>query len=162
MKLNDTIYLLWVQSFRLLVRLHKKLKHITNDPLVKSATPYDDWVASDYSVITWLLNSIDEKVNVKCYVFKDCQRDMRYSEGDLLQRAKYLMWLTCMRSYFHYDKTITLYLFTILCWNGLSMSWIFINLMMLDLKVLQQYHNELAMAKFLSGLIVSFDHQVWR
>jgi len=60
-KLNGTNYLLWVKSFCLFVGSQKKLKHLAEDPPAKSTIAYDDWIASDYSVMTWLLNIIDEK-----------------------------------------------------------------------------------------------------
>jgi len=37
------------------------LKHLTENPPAKCTTAYDDWVASDYDVMTWLLNNMDEK-----------------------------------------------------------------------------------------------------
>ena len=40
-KLNDSNYLRWVQSFCLFVGLHKKQKHVTDDPPTKGTTAYD-------------------------------------------------------------------------------------------------------------------------
>jgi len=54
-KLNGN-YLLWAQSFHLFVGSQKKLKHLAEDPPAKGTSAYDHWVASDFSVMTWLIN----------------------------------------------------------------------------------------------------------
>jgi len=50
-KLNGTHYLLWVQFFHLFVSSQKKLNHLT---LIKGTATYDNWVASDCNMMTWL------------------------------------------------------------------------------------------------------------
>jgi len=45
------------------LRQSHKNKHLTEDPSTKSTTVYDDWVASDCSVMMCLLNDMDEKAN---------------------------------------------------------------------------------------------------
>ena len=51
-KLDDRNYLIWVKSIQVFLDTDKKIKHITyNPPDVKTAE-YNDWLASDYGVIT--------------------------------------------------------------------------------------------------------------
>ena len=69
-KLNSANYLLWAQFFRLFFGSQKKLKHLSEDPPAKSTTAYDDWVATDCSVMTWLLSSMDNKISASVIFLK--------------------------------------------------------------------------------------------
>jgi len=51
-KLNDTNYFLWAQSFRLFIGLQKKLKHLTQNPSETGTTAYDHCLANNCSVMT--------------------------------------------------------------------------------------------------------------
>jgi len=62
-KLNGTNYLIWAQSFRLFVGAQKKMKHLTNALSNTQDSECADWLADDYCVIAWLVNSTDVKVS---------------------------------------------------------------------------------------------------
>ena len=51
-KLDGRNYLIWAKSIQVFLGTHKKIKHITQDPPDVNSTEYDDWLASDYGVIT--------------------------------------------------------------------------------------------------------------
>ena len=51
-KLNGRNYLIWAKSIQVFLGAHKKIKHITQDPSDVKSAEYDDWLASDYGVIT--------------------------------------------------------------------------------------------------------------
>jgi len=57
-------------NFPSLCWLAKKLKHLTEDPPTMGTSAYDDWVASDCSMMTWLLSSMDEKVSASVIFLK--------------------------------------------------------------------------------------------
>jgi len=59
-----------LKSFRLFIGSQKKMKHIIEEPPIKGIATYDDWVASDYSVMTWLLNGMDENINASVMFLK--------------------------------------------------------------------------------------------
>ena len=62
-KLDGKNYLIWAKSIQVFLEAHKKIKHITQDlPNIK-ASEYDDWLASKYSVITWLVNSMEPHIS---------------------------------------------------------------------------------------------------
>ena len=61
-KLTGKNYLLWSQAFETFLGAHKKIRHITHPPPdVKDAT-YEDWLTDDCTVISWLVNSMDEGI----------------------------------------------------------------------------------------------------
>ncbi|PIN06910.1 hypothetical protein CDL12_20528 [Handroanthus impetiginosus] len=63
-KLNGQNYVLWSQAFRMFLGSQNKLSHITSIPPDKSDDKYEAWKQADYSVMTWLLNSLEESKNV--------------------------------------------------------------------------------------------------
>ena len=62
-KLDGKNYFMWVKSIHVFLRAHKKIKHITQDPPNIKALEYEDWLASDYGVITWLVNSMKLEIS---------------------------------------------------------------------------------------------------
>jgi len=52
--------------------LQNKQKYLLEGPPTKGTTTYNDWVASDFSVMTWLLNNIyiHEKFSVSVIFLK--------------------------------------------------------------------------------------------
>jgi len=67
---NGTNYLLWTPSFRLFVGSQKKLKHLTKNPPTIGTTAYNDGVASDCSMMTWLFSNMDEKISATIMFLK--------------------------------------------------------------------------------------------
>ena len=61
-KLNGSNYLLWAQVFRIFIGAQNKLAHLLEPTPTTAATTYKTWLSCDYSVITWLLNSLKEKI----------------------------------------------------------------------------------------------------
>ena len=57
-KLNGSNYLLWAQAFRIFIDAQNKLSHLLQNPHATSGPTYVTWLMGDYSVMTWLLNSI--------------------------------------------------------------------------------------------------------
>jgi len=61
-KLNGSNYLLWAQAFRIFIGAQNKLAHLLKPPLADKDPTYVTWLIGDYFVITWLLNSLEEKI----------------------------------------------------------------------------------------------------
>ena len=61
--LNGKNYLIWVKSIQVFLEAHKKIRHITQDPPNVKAPEYDDWLAFDYGVITWSVNSMEPPIS---------------------------------------------------------------------------------------------------
>jgi len=59
-KLNGSNYLLWVQRFRIFIGAQNKLVHLLLDPSATSNPTYVAWLTRDYSVMTWLHNSLEK------------------------------------------------------------------------------------------------------
>lgn len=73
-KLNNMNYLLWVQSFIIFVisqkkKKKKKKKRIFNNSAAES-DGYDDWATVEAYVMTWLINSMEEKISVRVIFLK--------------------------------------------------------------------------------------------
>ena len=54
----------------LFISSQKKLKHLTENLVANGATTYDNWVDSNCSMMTWLLNNIYEKISVSVVFLK--------------------------------------------------------------------------------------------
>ena len=63
MKLNGSNYLLWAQALRIFIDAQNKLAHLLQTPPVTTYYTYVTSLTGDYSVITWLLNSLKEKIS---------------------------------------------------------------------------------------------------
>jgi len=59
-KLNGPNCLLWAQQFRIFIGAQNKLVHLLQDPPVTSNPTYVAWLTRDYSLMTWLLNSLEK------------------------------------------------------------------------------------------------------
>ena len=62
-KLDGKNYIIWAKSIQVFLGAHKKITHITQDPPNVKASEYDDWLTSDYSVIMWLVNSMEPQIS---------------------------------------------------------------------------------------------------
>ena len=62
-KLNGSNYLLWAQAFCIFIGAQNKLAHLLQDPPAITDPTYVTWLTGDYSVMTWLLNSLKEKIS---------------------------------------------------------------------------------------------------
>ena len=62
-KLNDSNYLSWTQAFCLFIGAQNKLAYLLHAPLVYTDPTYVIWLTGDYFVMTWLLNSLEEKIS---------------------------------------------------------------------------------------------------
>ena len=62
-KLNGSNYLLWAQAFRIFIGIQNKLAYLLQDQLATTDPTYATWLTGDYSVMTWLLNSLEEKIS---------------------------------------------------------------------------------------------------
>jgi len=62
-KLNGSNYLLWVQVFHIFIGAQNKLDLLLQAPPASTDLTYVTWLIRDYSVITWLLNSLEEKIS---------------------------------------------------------------------------------------------------
>ena len=62
-KLNGSNYLLWAQAFRIFIGAQNRLDHLLQNPPATSDPTYMTWLTGDYSVMTWLLNSLEEKIS---------------------------------------------------------------------------------------------------
>ena len=63
-KLNGSNYLLWAQVFRIFIDAQNKLAHLLQDSPATSDSTYVTYLTGNYSVMTWLLNSLEEKISV--------------------------------------------------------------------------------------------------
>ena len=63
MKLNGYNYLLWAQAFRIFISTQKKLAHLFQAPPASTDPTYVTCLTGDYSVMTWLLNILEEKIS---------------------------------------------------------------------------------------------------
>ena len=63
MKLNGSNYLLWAQVFHIFIGAQNKLAHLLQSPSDVKDLTYVTWITGDYSVMTWLLNSLEEKIS---------------------------------------------------------------------------------------------------
>jgi len=50
--------------FRIFIGPQNKLAHLLQDSSVTTDPTYVTWLTEDYSVMTWLLNSLEEKISV--------------------------------------------------------------------------------------------------
>ena len=62
-KLNRSNYLLWAHAFRILIGAQNNLTHLLQSPPAATDPAYVTWLTGDYSVMTWLLNSLEEKIS---------------------------------------------------------------------------------------------------
>jgi len=62
MKLNGSNYLLWAQVFRIFIGAQNKLTHLLQSPPAATDSTYVTWLTGEYFVMTWLLNSLEEKI----------------------------------------------------------------------------------------------------
>ena len=51
-KLDGKNYLIWTKSIQVFLEAHKKIKHIMQDLSNIKAMEYENWLASDYDIIT--------------------------------------------------------------------------------------------------------------
>ena len=65
-KLNGSNYLLWVQAFHIFIGAQNKLAYLLQPLPVDTNLTYVTWLTGDYSVMTWLLNSLEEKISGTC------------------------------------------------------------------------------------------------
>ena len=63
MKLNGSSYLLWAQTFSIFISAQNKLAHLLQSPPTATDLTYVSWLTENYSIITWLLNSFEEKIS---------------------------------------------------------------------------------------------------
>ncbi|KAL0319505.1 UNVERIFIED_CONTAM: hypothetical protein Sangu_2106700 [Sesamum angustifolium] len=59
-KLSGQNYILWSQAFKLFLGSQNKLHHILTSPPPSNDAIFPTWQQADYSVMTWLLNSMEE------------------------------------------------------------------------------------------------------
>jgi len=57
-KLNGSNYLLWAQEFRIFIGAQNKLAYLLQISLATTDPTYVTRLTGDYSVMTWLLNSL--------------------------------------------------------------------------------------------------------
>jgi len=62
-KLNGSNYLLWAQAFRIFIGTQNKLVHLLQPPPTDTDPTYVTWLTRNYSVMMWLLNSLEEKIS---------------------------------------------------------------------------------------------------
>jgi len=62
-KLNGSSYLLWAQSFCIFTGAQNKLALLLEPSPAITDTTYETWLFSEYRVMTWLLNSLKEKIS---------------------------------------------------------------------------------------------------
>jgi len=62
-KLNGLNYLLWAQTFHIFIGTQNKLAHLLQAPPATTEPTYVIRLTGDYSVMTWLLNSLEEKIS---------------------------------------------------------------------------------------------------
>ena len=62
-KLNGSNYLLWAQVFHIFISAQNKLAHLLQSPPTDTDPTYVIWLTGDYSVMTWLLNNLEEKIS---------------------------------------------------------------------------------------------------
>ncbi|KAF9592209.1 hypothetical protein IFM89_012785 [Coptis chinensis] len=61
-RLNGNNYLSWSYAVEHFIRAKKKSKILTDDPPNSNDSTYEDWMASNSMVLTWLWNSMEPKV----------------------------------------------------------------------------------------------------
>ena len=74
-KLNGSNYLLWAQAFRIFIGAQNKLAHLLQLPPANTDPTYVTWLTENYSVMTWLLNSLDENISGSV-IFLTTAKDM--------------------------------------------------------------------------------------
>ena len=62
-KLNGSNYLLWAQAFRIFIGAQNKLAHLLQALPANTDPTYMTWLTRDYSVMIWLLNSLEKKIS---------------------------------------------------------------------------------------------------
>ena len=75
MKLNVSNYLLWAQPFHIFIGAQNKLTHLLQLSPADTDPTYVTWLTGDYSVMTWLLNSLKEKISGSV-IFLPTAKDM--------------------------------------------------------------------------------------
>ena len=76
--------------FCLFVGSQEKLKHVAKDPPSKGTAIYDDYVASNCSVMTWLLSNMDEKVNASVMFLKTA-KEIWDTLKEIIPTAEYFL-----------------------------------------------------------------------
>ena len=74
-KLNGFNYLLWAQAFRIFIGVQDKLAYLLEPPPTTADTTYKTWLSSDYYVMTWLLNSLEENISASV-IFLSTAKEM--------------------------------------------------------------------------------------
>ena len=62
-KLNGSNYLLWAHAFCIFIGAQNKLAHLLQAPPATTDPIYVTCLTRDYSVMTWLLNILEEKIS---------------------------------------------------------------------------------------------------
>ena len=81
-KLNSSNYLLWAQAFRIFIGAQNKLAHLLQVPPTNTDPTYVTWLTGDYSVMTWFLNSLEEKISGSV-MFLTTAKKMWDTKGDV-------------------------------------------------------------------------------
>jgi len=84
-------------------------------------TMYDDWMASDCSVMMWPLCSTNEKVSASVMFMKITKETWDTLKEMYSMIRIFLVLIIYMRIYSYCDRMVILYLITMLSLRGLSM-----------------------------------------
>ena len=73
-KLDGKNYLLWKQAFETILGAHLKIRHLMHDPPDVKDLTYEDWLADDCAMITWLVNSMEEQIAQSVMMLKSAKK----------------------------------------------------------------------------------------
>ncbi|KAH6798462.1 hypothetical protein C2S51_034946 [Perilla frutescens var. frutescens] len=151
-KLNGSNYLLWSRAFLLFLGSQNKRNHVLVAPPAATDATFTTWSQSDCSVMTWLLNSMDESVS-KNIMFLDIAKAMwdalreMYSNDKNVSRVFELY--EKLFSHCQDGQSVNDYFSTL---KGLADEILVYHPLSCDATTRQKQWEEFMVAKFLSGL----------
>ncbi|KAK4402403.1 Retrovirus-related Pol polyprotein from transposon RE1 [Sesamum angolense] len=151
-KLTGQNYILWSQAFKLFLGSENKLHHILTSPPPSTDGIFSTWQQVDYSIMTWLLNSMEESVSANIMFLTtakamwDALRDMYFHEKNISRVFELYERLFSLKQ----DGRAVSDYFALL--KGTSDEILLYHPLSSDAQIRQAQWEDFLVAKFLSGL----------
>jgi len=159
-KLNDSNYLLWVHAFHIFIGAQNKLTHLIQPPPAHTDLTYVTWLTGDYSVMTWLLNSLEEKISGSVVFLPTAQNvwdTLKVVYGNEKNPSKVFEIYKRLFELRQGDGSVPAFYEELKCLiDELEMHQQFVT----DATTLRGYRQDLAVLKFFSGLSLTLRSQL--
>ncbi|XP_042056533.1 uncharacterized protein LOC121801150 [Salvia splendens] len=154
-KLNGSNYMLWSRAFLLFLGSQKKKSHVQTAPPATTDANYDTWYADDYSVMTWLLNSLEPAISQNIMYLDsakamwDALREMFFNDKNV---SRVFELYEKLFSHTQDTQSVNDYFSTL---KGLADEILVYHLLSCDATTRAKQWEEFMVAKFLSAFFVS-------